>query len=213
MFFTFEGIEGSGKSTVHKRIATHLTQKGLDVLVTREPGGSTLGRNLRSVLLDTRTEGLNPRAELYLFLADRAQHVSEVIKPALDAGQIVLCDRYIDSTLAYQGFGRGMDVDHLVILNDIATSTLKPDLTILLDLPVKIGLERAGARNRNEGTVISEGRFESESINFHERIRNGYLTLAKENPERFAIIDSTQSQEDVFIQCIATIEKYIEKNL
>lgn len=206
MFISFEGIEGSGKSTAQRLLAEHLQGLGYDPLLTREPGGCALGRSLRPILLDARTRGLSSRAELYLFLADRAQHVAEVIRPALEAGQTVLCDRYADSTLAYQGYGRGLDPEHLRRINDMATGGLMPDLTLLLDLPVHCGLERAGLRNREEGTVLSEGRFDAESLEFHERVRQGYRSLAAEEPERFAIIDAAQPPEDVVLQCISAVE-------
>ena len=206
MFISFEGIEGSGKSTAQRLLAEHLQGLGYDPLLTREPGGCALGRSLRPILLDARTRGLSSRAELYLFLADRAQHVAEVIRPALEAGQAVLCDRYADSTLAYQGYGRGLDPEHLRRINDMATGGLMPDLTLLLDLPVHCGLERAGLRNREEGTVLSEGRFDAESLEFHERVRQGYRSLAAEEPERFAIIDAAQPPEDVVLQCISAVE-------
>lgn len=206
MFISFEGIEGSGKSTAQRLLAEHLQGLGYDPLLTREPGGCALGRSLRPILLDARTRGLSSRAELYLFLADRAQHVAEVIRPALEAGQTVLCDRYADSTLAYQGYGRGLDPEHLRRINDMATGGLMPDLTLLLDLPVHCGLERAGLRNREEGTVLSEGRFDAESLEFHERVRQGYRSLAAEELERFAIIDAAQPPEDVVLQCISAVE-------
>ena len=206
MFISFEGIEGSGKSTAQRLLAEHLQGLGYDPLLTREPGGCALGRSLRPILLDARTRGLSSRAELYLFLADRAQHVAEVIRPALEAGQTVLCDRHADSTLAYQGYGRGLDPEHLRRINDMATGGLMPDLTLLLDLPVHCGLERAGLRNREEGTVLSEGRFDAESLEFHERVRQGYRSLAAEEPERFAIIDAAQPPEDVVLQCISAVE-------
>ena len=206
MFISFEGIEGSGKSTAQRLLAEHLQGLGYDPLLTREPGGCALGRSLRPILLDARTRGLSSRAELYLFLADRAQHVAEVIRPALEAGQTVRCDRYADYTLAYQGYGRGLDPEHLRRINDMATGGLMPDLTLLLDLPVHCGLERAGLRNREEGTVLSEGRFDAESLEFHERVRQGFRSLAAEEPERFAIIDAAQPPEDVVLQCISAVE-------
>ena len=206
MFISCEGRDGSGKSPAQRLLAEHLQGLGYDPLLTREPGGCALGRSLRPILLDARTRGLSSRAELYLFLADRAQHVAEVIRPALEAGQTVLCDRYADSTLAYQGYGRGLDPEHLRRINDMATGGLMPDLTLLLDLPVHCGLERAGLRNREEGTVLSEGRFDAESLEFHERVRQGYRSLAAEEPERFAIIDAAQPPEDVVLQCISAVE-------
>ncbi|MDO5483290.1 MAG: dTMP kinase [Desulfovibrionaceae bacterium] len=206
MFISFEGIEGSGKSTATRLVAEALQDRGFDPVLTREPGGSALGRSLRSILLDARTGRISGRAELYLFLADRAQHVAEVINPALEAGQIVLCDRYCDSTFAYQGYGRGLDPEQLRRVNATATGDLLPDLTLLLDLPVPCGLERAGRRNRDAGTTISEGRFDAESVKFHERVRQGYLTLAAEEPERFAVIDASQCVDDVVLQCLSAVE-------
>ena len=209
MFITFEGIEGAGKSTAIEFLVEYLQAHGYDPVTTREPGGSALGRRLRSLLLDVRTTGLCSRAELFLFLADRAQHVAEVISPALEAGQVVLCDRFTDSTLAYQGYGRGLDTEYLRGLNQAATGGLQPELTLLLDLPVRCGLERAGERNRATGIVIAEGRFDSESLDFHERVRRGYRALAEEEPERFAIIDASQPPEDVVLQCRSAIEAHL----
>lgn len=212
MFISFEGIEGSGKSTALTLLAQELERRGYDVLRTREPGGCGLGRALRPILLDARTRSLNMRAELYLFLADRAQHVAEVIRPALEAGQIVLCDRYTDSTLAYQGYGRGLDPEKLRRINEMATGGLVPDLTLLMDLPVGLGLERAGLRNQRQGTVLSEGRFDAESMDFHERVRQGYLALAAEEPCRIACIDTEQRPEDVLLQGLSAVEDYLARN-
>lgn len=207
MFITFEGIEGSGKSSALTLLATYLEKKGFEVCLTREPGGSSLGRMLRHVLLDARNTHLSNRAELFLFLADRAQHVKDIILPALEEEEIVLCDRYMDSTFVYQGAGRGMDIDHLRLLNDQAIGGMIPDLTLLFDLPVQVGLSRAARRNQEEDLVIAEGRFEAESILFHTRVREGYLQLAAEEPERIVRIDATQSPDDVLLQCISAIEK------
>ena len=206
MFISFEGIEGSGKSTAQALLAEYLQSNGYAVLCTREPGGCSLGRKLRALLLDTRNDNLRHKAELFLFLADRAQHVSEIIRPALDEGQIVLCDRYIDSTVAYQGHGRGMDTDQLTAVNDLAAGGLWPHLTLLLDLPISVGLMRAGKRNQSDGTAITEGRFESESQEFHRRVRQGYVELAAEYPERFAIIDATLPPDEVLLQCVSAVE-------
>lgn len=206
MFVTFEGIEGSGKSTAMRLLAAHLQERGHDPVLTREPGGSSLGRSLRPILLDARTCGLSSRAEIHLFLADRAQHVAEIIRPALEAGQTVLCDRFSDSTLAYQGYGRGHDLEHLRLINAQAIGGLAPDLTLLLDLEASEGLERAGRRNRAAGTVVSEGRFDSESLNFHERVRKGYLALAQAEPERISVIDASRQPEDVLFQCLSALE-------
>ena len=212
MFISFEGIEGSGKSTALTLLAQELERRGYDVLRTREPGGCGLGRALRPILLDARTRSLNMRVELYLFLADRAQHVAEVVRPALEAGQIVLCDRYTDSTLAYQGYGRGLDPEKLRRINEMTTGGLVPDLTLLMDLPVGLGLERAGLRNQRQGTVLSEGRFDAESMDFHERVRQGYLALAAEEPCRIACIDAEQRPEDVLLQGLSAVEDYLARS-
>lgn len=209
MFVSFEGIEGSGKSTAIKFVAGHLRAMGHDPILTREPGGTGLGRRLRPILLDARTRGLGLRTELFLFMADRAQHVAEVIRPELEAGRIVICDRYADSTIAYQGAGRGMDMALLERANALSTDGLWPKATFLLDLPVATGLERAGQRNREEGTVFSEGRFDSESVKFHERVRQGYLELARRHPERIHVIDASAPAENVALECLSTLAKLL----
>jgi dTMP kinase len=191
MFITFEGIEGSGKSTQIKLLKNTLEAAGKHVLVTRQPGGCALGETLRTILLSTKTKNLDSRAELFLYLADRAQHIAEIIRPAQNAGTVVLCDRFADSTVVYQGYGRGLDVAMLHKLNDIAVAGAWPQLTILLDLEPEQGLRRALARNLKEGTCATEGRFEAEDIDFHSRIREGYLALASLHPHRIATIDAT----------------------
>ncbi len=190
MFITFEGIEGSGKSTQIGLLAETLSARGLSVAVTREPGGCRLGQTLRAILLSLESRDLTSRAELFLYLADRAQHVEEVIKPALAAGKVVLCDRFADSTVAYQGYGRGLDVGLLRTLNDAAVGNAWPRLTILLDLDPEQGLRRALARNIGQGACVTEGRFEAESLDFHGRVRQGYLALAALHRDRFAVIDA-----------------------
>lgn len=207
MFVTFEGIEGAGKSTMLERLAGVMQSRGDTPVLTREPGGSSLGRRLRAMLLDCRREPVSSKAELFLFLADRAQHLADVIRPALQAGQSVLCDRYIDSTLAYQGYGRGMDLESLEQAALTACDGQLPDVTILLDLPVSIGLARAGRRNSAEGTVISEGRFDSESLEFHERVRKGYLELAHASPDRIIVVEADGEPDAVFSECLRKLEK------
>lgn len=190
MFLTVEGVEGSGKSTLLAALARRMEAEGMTVLLTREPGGCPLGERIRPLLLNADWTP-DPNAELFLFLADRAQHAAEVIRPALAAGTQVLCDRYADSTIAYQGYGRGMDVEWLHRLNDFATGGLWPDLTLVLDLPVEAGLRRATRRNTSLGLSRAEGRFEAESLAFHERIRQGFLDRARRWPERFRVLDAT----------------------
>ncbi len=200
MFITLEGIEGSGKSTVCDRLAAWLQAKGLDLLLTREPGSSSLGRKLRAILLDMDSVGLSEQSELFLYLADRAQHVREVLNPALNAGKIVLCDRYADSTLAYQGYGRGVDLDELTLVNNMAIRGLWPDLTLLFDLDANVGLERARKRNLQEAIEQSEGRFEAEELDFHQRIRQGYLKLAEKYAYRYRLVNASLPPNQVFEQ-------------
>ncbi len=196
MFVTVEGVEGAGKSTLLGLLAGEFERRALPFVRTREPGGCALGARIRPLLLDVSSR-VDERAELFLFLADRAQHVAETIRPALQRGAWVLCDRYADSTIAYQGYGRGMDVETLQCLNDYATGGLWPDKTLLLDLPVETGLSRALARNGREGLTESEGRFEAEEQAFHQRIREGFLARAERWPERFCVLDARLSPEEL----------------
>ena len=191
MFITFEGIEGSGKSTQLRRLAERIP----GAVVTKEPGGTPLADRIRAILLDSSSH-LDPIAELFLFAASRRQHVVEIIRPALDRGATVLCDRFTDSTLAYQGFGRRIDLDKLRMLNGWATDSLTPDLTLLFDLPEDVGLSRA--RSRNAEAVMDEGRFEAEELRFHQRVREGYLALAIAEPSRFAVINGEGDVDDVY---------------
>ncbi len=209
MFITFEGIEGSGKSTALKGLANHLISKGHTVICTREPGGSNLGRNLRSVLLDENTN-ICTEAELFLFLADRAQHVQEIIRPALDKGHFILCDRYVDSTIAYQGAGRGVEISKLLNLHTLSTNNLWPTLTLLLDVPVSIGINRAVIRNSSQEKPTSEGRFDAESFAFHEQVRTNYLVRAAQENNRFTVIDANNTPQDVIDLCINAVEKTLE---
>ncbi len=195
-FITFEGIEGCGKTTQMKLLSERLTEKGYQVVVTREPGGCPIAFKIREILLDAANSGMVPLAELFLYAAARAQHVAEVIKPALDAGNIVLCDRFTDATVAYQGFGRQLDLELIEELNSLATGRIQPQLTVLIDCPVEIGLSRAISRI-DATTGAREERFELESIQFHQRVRTGYLQLAAANPDRFIVIDGNRGIKDV----------------
>jgi len=203
LFITFEGIEGSGKSTQLRRLAERLP----DAVITKEPGGTPLADRIRAILLDSSSH-LDPIAELFLFAASRRQNVIEVIKPALAHGNVVLCDRFTDSTLAYQGFGRLINIDQLRTLNAWATDSLTPDLTLLFDLPEEIGLTRA--RSRNAGAAQDEGRFEAEELRFHRRVREGYRALAVAEPERFVVIDGDGEVDDVFARVVAEVQKRTE---
>jgi dTMP kinase len=178
-FITFEGIEGAGKTTLAHHLADWLQAQGMSVRLTREPGGSALGAHLRPILLN---EPLDAWTELFLFLADRRQHTLQLILPALEQGTWVLCDRYADSTLVYQGYGRGLDIALIRRLNALATNDLTPDLTVLIDLPVEDALARANAPNR----------FEAETRAFHTRIREGYLEVARAEPHRYFVLDGRQ---------------------
>lgn len=194
-FITFEGIEGCGKTTQLQRLAAKLQATGEAVLITREPGGCAIADALRAILLDSANHAMAPTTELLLYAAARAQHVAEVIRPALEAGRIVLCDRFSDATLAYQGYGRGLDRELIGELNRVATGGLNPDLTLLLDFPAEEGLERA--RQRNAGSDgPDEGRFEAEALPFHRRVRDGYLALAAAE-DRFRVIDARGEQAAV----------------
>lgn len=204
MFITFEGIEGSGKTTQQQRLAAHLRQVGRTVVVTKEPGGTPLADQIRSILLDSASV-IDPIAEVLLFAASRRQHTTEIIQPSLRRGEVVLCDRYADSTLAYQGFGRVIDLDRLRALNDWATESLKPHLTLLFDLPEESGLRRA--RSRNAGAPQDEGRFEAEDLRFHRRVREGYLSMAGAEPGRFAIIDGDGSVDEIFHRTLETLNR------
>jgi dTMP kinase len=190
-FITFEGLDGCGKSTQLARLAEKLSQHGFSVVVTREPGGTDTGEKIRRLLLDTRTSGLAPMAELALMFASRAQHIQEVILPGLDAGQIVLCDRFTDSSEAYQGGGRKLGSEPVLELHRVLCADLKPELTILMDSDVGASVERARRRNLTRSTSDSdEGRFEKENRAFFTRVRNAYLDIAKREPERVAVIDA-----------------------
>lgn len=195
MFITLEGPEGSGKSTQIKRLAKRLEAMGYPVITTREPGGTPISDQIRHVLVRMENKELHPRTEILLFLAARAQLVEQLIKPALQDGKIILCDRYGDSTLAYQGYGHGLDLEKLRQMLDFATDHLKPDLTILLDLDVKTGLMRKKAEDE-------WNRLDAYEVLFHERVRQGYLQLAREEPVRWRIVDASQGidavQEDLF---------------
>jgi dTMP kinase len=196
-FITIEGGDGSGKTTQLKTLERYLSERGKPCLSTREPGGTSVGKLLRKVLLETGKQRITPATELFLYLADRAQHIHEVIIPALEQGRIVLCDRHTDSTLAYQGYGRGIDLELLRRLNDMASQGIKPDLTLLLDCPVEIGLSRTAQRRSQIGAGQGEDRFEREKLEFHERVRTGFLELARAEPDRFRIINAAGSSQAV----------------
>jgi dTMP kinase len=197
VFITFEGVEGSGKSTQIDLLIPVLEAKGYECVQTREPGATEIGKKIRAILLDGNHTGIFPLTELLLYEADRAQHVGEVIGPSLAADRIVISDRFFDATVVYQGYARGFDMRLIEQIHDIVVGTLKPDLTIVLDLSVESGLKRAWKRIRNQEAVSREDRFEKEALAFHEKVRNGYLSLAGMEPERFRIIDGSQDPQIV----------------
>ncbi len=196
LFITFEGGDGCGKTTQINLLDKYLREKGYKTLLTREPGSKGLGEKIREILLNYDGE-VSSVCESFLFLADRAQNVDCLIKPAIEDGAIVICDRHIDSSVAYQGYGRGLDIDRIKKLNSIATSGLKPDLTIVLDVDVETSQKRVGAE---------KDRMESAGMEFFERVRQGYLEIAKQEPDRVKIVDSTQSIEEIHKQILELIQ-------
>ena len=195
LFITFEGGEGTGKSTQSKLLAQWLEQEGESVVLTREPGGTDLGKDLRKILLGHETGAISPRAEALLYAADRAHHVYSVIRPALERGDVVITDRYFDSSAAYQGAGRILNPSEVARISRWATESLYPTLTILIDVPAEIGLGRLQSRDR----------LEAESNDFHERVRQEYLQIAMMDPERYFVVDGTQSVEEIHTQIIARV--------
>lgn len=208
IFITFEGIEGSGKTTQIALLASHLEQQGRQVVRTREPGGCDIADQVRAILLDPANAALDSTAELLLYAAARAQHVGEVIRPALESGHLVLCDRYTDATLTYQGCGRGLDSGLIDELNRVAARDVLPHLTILIDLPAETGLGRALAREE-AAQDSSEGRFEREQMAFHQRVRQGYLDLARAQSERFVVIDGDQEVAQIAAQIAASVDAFL----
>ena len=207
MFITFEGPEGSGKSTQIQRLGALLEEKGVDCVVTKEPGGTPIADKIRAIVLDSASAALDPWAEVLLYSASRRQHTVEKIRPALARGSHVLCDRYIDATIAYQGYGRLIDLGRLQLLNDWATEGLTPDLTLLYDIDEATGLARA--HRRNAAMDVDEGRFEAEDLRFHRRVREGYLAMAVAEPKRFVVIDGHGSIDEVFARTVKAVANLI----
>lgn len=196
LFITFEGTDGCGKTTQIELLKTYLENKGHTILLTREPGAKGLGTKLREILLNYEGE-VSPNCESFLFLADRAQHIDTIIKPAIERGEIVLCDRHTDSTVAYQGYGRGLDLNQINMLNTIATSGFKPDITFVFDIDIETAQKRVGK---------TKDRMESAGVEFFKKVRQGYLDIAKSEPERVKVLDATQTIEDISNQ----VKKYID---
>jgi dTMP kinase len=209
LFITFEGIEGCGKTTQVKRLSKRLFDNKIQFVVTLEPGGTELGEKIRKILLDSKNNTIYPLTELILYEADRAQHVEEIIKPALEMGKWVICDRFFDATVAYQGSARGQDMELIRILNEKAAQGIKPDITFLLDCPVEIGLYRARKRSR---ALSQEGqdRFEREKMEFHRVVRKGYLEIARTEDRRFKIIDATMSENGMELEIFNVLRSFLE---
>lgn len=199
-FITLEGIEGSGKTTQAELLRDLLLARGHKVVITREPGGSPIGEKIRDILLDVSHKEMAALTELLLYEASRCQHVHEIIRPALEDGVVVICDRFYDASTAYQGYGRGIDIETVKNLNLVATEGQKADLTIVLDLPVAEGLRRLGQ---------NLDRIEAETVGFHEKVRQGYLELARSEPDRVRVIDARGSVEETFEKMRAIIERII----
>lgn len=192
LFITFEGPEGAGKTTVIQKIAKRLAQENIDVLATREPGGIEIAEKIRTIILNPAHTAMDERTEALLYAAARSQHYFEKVRPALDAGKLVICDRFIDSSLAYQGYARGIGVDEVLSINEFAIGKKLPDVTILFDLPPEVGLARIHATGGRE-----VNRLDIESVAFHEKVRSGYLQLVEQYPERIRVVNAEQDIEDV----------------
>jgi dTMP kinase len=202
-FISLEGIDGSGKTTQINLLERYLRSLGLSVIVAREPGGTEVGETIRQILLNSKTTHLRPLSELLLYYASRNQNLYEKILPALEAGCWVLCDRYADASMAYQGYGRGVALDVIEHLNRIIIDRHLPDLTLLIDIDPKLGLARARERNRQD--TVDEGRFEKESMEFYNRVRQGYLNIAQSAPERIRVVNGDQPRELVHQQILSLI--------
>lgn len=196
LFITLEGADGCGKTTQLNLLKEYLASRGYEIVVTREPGGKGLGEKLREILLNYDGE-VSDRCEAFLYLADRAQNIDTIIKPAINSGRIVLCDRHTDSSVAYQGYGREQNIDNINMLNELAVNGVHPDLTIVFDIDTETSMARVGAE---------KDRLESAGIEFHKRVRNGYLEIAKKNPQRIKVVDASQTIEDVQRDVIKIVE-------
>jgi dTMP kinase len=206
MFITMEGGEGSGKSTAIKEIVDRLTQEGYQVVLTREPGGTPISEEIRNIILDKKNTEMDPKTEALLYAASRRQHIVEKILPALKAGKIVICDRFLDSSLAYQGGARGLGIDEVYQMNQFATEGLLPDLTILFDIKPEEGLERIAA---NSGREVN--RLDVEKLEFHKKVRSSFHELVKRFPDRYVVIDASLSREEVFEEAFKAIKDRLAK--
>jgi dTMP kinase len=208
-FITFEGVEGSGKTTQIRLAGEFLREKGFPVFMTQEPGGTPLGERIREILLNRGGFDISGEAEVFLFAAARAQHTDAVIRPALEKGQVILCDRFSDATIAYQAYGRGLPLETVREICRFASRGISPHLTLLFDLPVEKGLERAFRRIAGREEASREDRFEREQLDFHRRIREGYLTIAREEPGRVKIVDASRDIESTRREVRAILSSFL----
>jgi len=204
-FITFEGIEGCGKTTQIGHLTAYLEKTNRPFLLTREPGGTAIGDRIRQILLSSENSKMEPAAEFFLYMAARVQHIRQVVLPALQEGKIVLCDRYADATVAYQGYGRGLDLNWIEETHRRVLGSVKPRLTFLLDLPVEEGLRRAWKRMENQ--AVKEDRFEKEALAFHQRVREGYLLLARMEPQRIIVLDGMRDEQSLHQEIVNHLPK------
>ena len=204
-FITFEGIEGCGKTTQINHLTAYFKEKSLPCLLTREPGGTAIGDRIRQILLSSENSRMEPATEFFLYAAARAQHISQVVLPALTEGKTVLCDRFADATVAYQGYGRGVNLEWIEEIHDRFLRGLKPNLTFLLDLPEEEGLRRAWKRMENQ--TVKEDRFEKEALAFHRRVREGYLVLARKEPNRIILLDGMKDEQSLHREILTYLPK------
>ena len=208
LLITFEGIEGSGKSTQLRLAADWLKHRGIPLYCSREPGGTEIGSEIRKILLSQKTVALAPFSETLLYLADRFQHITEILLPRLESGELVLCDRYHDSTVAYQGYARGISVELISQIWDRSGLAIEPDLTLLFDVDPDVGIRRS--LEKLQAQLLDESRFEQEAIEFHARVRDGFLALSRENPDRIVLIDGADPQEKVHESVRMILEKFLK---
>ncbi|HEX9427485.1 MAG TPA: dTMP kinase [Candidatus Polarisedimenticolia bacterium] len=208
-FITFEGVEGSGKTTQIQMLSEHLEEIGVEHVLTREPGGTAIGDQIRKLVLNPAYTDMSPACEMLLYASARAQHLDQVIRPALHDHRLVLCDRYVDATLAYQGYGRGLSIDLIRRLHALDVLSLRPSATLLFDLDARFALERA--RSRDLSGASDETRFEREDLAFHERVRAGYLELAQHEPRRFVIVEARGSRDEVQVRVRSIVSSFLAR--
>ena len=209
MFITLEGIEGAGKTTQVENVVAFSKARGYECVTTREPGGTPVGARIRAILLDAASTDMDAGTELLLYVADRVQHIQTLVKPHLDAGRVVICDRFVDATIVYQGYARGLDMTLIRRLHALMCDDLQPDLTLLLDLDPEVGLARAWQRIQGQGGGVDESRFEQEKLAFHQKVRDGYLALARSQSHRIQIIDAQQSRDGIARDIEAVLSRYL----